>query len=223
MIVRANIENLIFNFSDFYIDGETNELFIIFGNLYVNKVFNDFPVNKIYNISMHIPKNLPEQLPVVYDICGQVSDTYSHKYKDHSLCLGTTMEIYIDFCNGMSLSQWIDRYIVSYFFSYEHYMRFGEYPFGERDHCLGPLEFYREYFCFADLPNTFEFLRKIKDEPYRGHLPCPCNSGKITRKCHGSKLLPLFQFNAMGQVCKDYDTIFRMVKKYDEQNNKRAK
>ena len=222
MITRADIENLLLDYPDFCIDEETTELFTMSGNLYVNKVFNDFPVNKTYNISIHVPKNLPQQLPIVYDVCGQVADTYSHKYKDNSLCLGTNIEIYIDFCSGMSLSQWIDHYIVSYFFSYEYHMRFGEYPFGERDHCLGSLEFYKEYFGFTDLPKTFEFLGEIKENSYRGHLHCPCNSGEITRKCHGSKLLPLFQFNAIKQVCEDYNMILWMVKE-NESNNKKAK
>ncbi len=224
MLTIDDLEKLFFDYPDLHLDGETNEGFEISGSLHINKVFNEFPVNEEYEVSLYIPKCLPKQLPYVYETSGKVSDDYSHKYINHKLCLGTDIELLIDFLDGMNITKWISTYVVSYFYSYEYYMRFGEYPFGERSHGIwGPLEFYQKYFELSSLPDTMSFLQNIYQKPYRGHLSCPCNSGKKTRECHGEKLLRLYRLGIINRVNDDYNIVLQEVKKYNESDKNRTK
>jgi len=219
-----DLEKLFSDYPNLYLAEETNEEFIISGSLRVNKIFNDFHVDKEYEVSLYIPKCLPQQLPYVYETSGKVSDSYSHKYTDQKLCLGTDIEIFIDFSDGMSITKWVNNYVISYFFSYEYFIRFCEYPFEERSHGIsGPLEFYQEYFELTCLSDTLDFLKKIHNKSYRGHLSCPCNSGKKTRECHGEKLLRLYKLGVINRVFVDYDIVLQEVKKYNEFNTNRTK
>ena len=63
-------------------------------------------------------------------------------------------------------------------------------------------EQYYERYCVQDLNILIDLLLITGDlKPYRGHLRCPCNSGKRLRHCHGTAILKDLQ-SSMSSVYK---------------------
>ena len=54
---------------------------------------------------------------------------------------------------------------------------------------------------------------------YRGHLPCPCGSGKKMRSCHGKFIKKFFENNNLKVIVQsDYKTIREVLDAYYEQS-----
>ena len=56
-------------------------------------------------------------------------------------------------------------------------------------------------------PTIMKLLGAVCFENYRGHLPCPCGSGLIARKCHGETILKLKKSGATEAFSSDFTTI----------------
>jgi len=205
-------ESLKVNFPNLKLIKCINSRQIIVGSLQVNHRYNDFPVNESFEIEIEIPEDYPYSIPIVKETGNKVSEEYSHRYSDGSLCLGVDGEIMLK-CGGiMTLEYLINTYVIPFFFSYRYYERFGEYPFGERTHgCIGILESYADYFNVSDQMEVYRFLKYAVSNQYRGHLPCPCNSGKRVRDCHG-KILRLIN---ESKIIKE--TLSKDLKTVDEE------
>lgn len=50
---------------------------------------------------------------------------------------------------------------------------------------------------------TIKLLEAVCLDGYRGHLPCPCGSGLIARKCHGKDILRLKKSGAAKAFSSD--------------------
>lgn len=126
--------------------------------------------------------------PYVIETGGKISKNYPHRYSDGGLCLETDGRIKIECIqnNEFDFDVWFNHFLIPYFFSFEYYNRFGEFPFGERPHgSKGIIEYYQELFRLDSPEQTKNFLLQIsKMKCYRGHLLCPCGSGKRIRNCH---------------------------------------
>ena len=49
--------------------------------------------------------------------------------------------------DGVTISDFIERYLLPYLYSYTYYKKYGKVPFGEREHgSFGIISFYKEYF-----------------------------------------------------------------------------
>lgn len=195
-----------------------NDTVILSGRISVNRMFNGFLVDKEYEIRIHIPLK-DDNLPEVWDIGNSIDKSYTHRYPNGKLCLDTDAFIAFCFYKGFDLSQWMQNIVEPYFFSYEYYKRFGEYPLGERGHNLnGVVETYQQLFQEQDFVKVCKLLRAISERKYRGHMPCPCDSGIITRKCHGKYIYPFFSDEHLNAVAnKDYLNICEAIEKNDKQ------
>ena len=211
--MRGEIEKLIESFQNLSYIGEKDGRTIVTGNVLVHKVYNDFPVYKEFHVKIEIPQNFRERIPEIWEIGNQIENSYQHRYSDGKLCLAADAEMKIDFLKGLSLTEWVEKYIIAYFYSYEYYKRYNEYPFGERSHgCLGILEFYSSYFGIDDVAKTYKFMEKLRTLKYRGHDKCPCGSEKKARNCHGSIIIDFFRTGAINIVSQDFLAINSEVK-----------
>lgn len=71
------------------------------------------------------------------------------------------------------------EYVEPYYFSYEFFQRYGEFPFGERGHDWeGIIQTYSDYFNEPDVVKTIKLMAFISGQKYRGHVLCPCGSGQ---------------------------------------------
>lgn len=217
--IRPQIDEFLTTYTGLKEDStDCNNNVLLSGIVSINRTYNGFLVDKEYEIKIIIYLN-DEKLPEVWDIGNHISQSYVHRYSDGKLCLETDAYIMLKFYNGYSLLQWMKNIVEPYYYSYEYYTRFGEFPFGERGHNLdGVFETYQQIFKEQDGLKVCKLLRAISLRKYRGHLPCPCDSGIITRKCHGIYIYPFIHDTQLHNIaCRDWMNICEGLKKYDKQ------
>ena len=186
------------------------------GVIDVYRTASNFTLDRSYNIEINIPVDSSD-LPTVIDLDSAVDTSYPHRYKNGELCLETDTTIRLRFIDGMNLLEWVEEFVESYFFSFEYFKRFGVFPFGERPHGLdGLLNTYQELLDEADPRKAAALLKYCADENYRGHIDCPCGSGKRLRQCHGKALFPLMCDSRKKEVIrKDVEMIRKVIMTYD--------
>lgn len=197
------VNSLLQIYDKLLIEKESNEEIILSGEILVNRTSLSYHVYKAYEIEIHIPFE-SDKLPYVFDIGNAIDSNYSHQYKDGPLCLETDFAIRIRFVDGLNLVSWMQEFVEPYFFSYEYYQRFGCFPFGERSHGNeGILQSFGDVFQETDNIKVYKILEFIYRDRYRGHLPCPCGSGKKMRACHGDSIKPFFVNDGLKKIVED--------------------
>lgn len=185
------IQKLLTAYPNLCITESSPALIKINGSIYVFRTALNFTVQKTYPVEIDIPIGV-DTLPSIRETGNLIDPSYPHRYKhDGGLCLETDTAIRLRFIDGLDLVAWMDEFVEPYFFSYEYYMRYSEFPFGERPHYLeGILHTYQEIFHANSIQETASLLVYTADNNYRGHMPCPCGSEKKLRSCHGLYLYP---------------------------------
>jgi len=187
---QVQIAQLIEKYPNLHIEESTDNSVRLLGNIHIYRCANEFTLNKKYDVELVISL-APDTLPIAKDIGNAVDNSFVHRYSNGELCLETGTAIRIRFIDGLDLCAWMNEFVEPYFFSYEYYQRYGEFPFGERPHgCLGTIDTYRELLHCEDPAKLFDLINFAENNTYRGHVPCPCGSGKKLRACHGSYLFP---------------------------------
>lgn len=186
---------------------------IIDGSIIVNRSWNGFTVFKEYLAKIVIPLE-SDNLPYVIDSGNHIDKSYPHRYKNGMLCLETDSYIRIRFIDGFCLEKWMRDIVEPYYFSYEYYQRYGEFPFGERGHGLtGVVQTYSDFFCEPDFAKTIKLMKSISTQKYRGHSLCPCGSGKKLRICHGPLVMKYYSDNRLKLIVRnDYLVLEEAVK-----------
>lgn len=199
---------------------------VLTGPILVNRSSKGFQVCKEYSVKIVIPLE-SEELPYVLDAGNHIDSNYPHRYLSGKLCLETDANIKIRFIDGFFLEAWMIEYVEPYYFSYEFFQRYGEFPFGERGHDWeGIIQTYSDYFNEPDVVKTIKLMAFISGQKYRGHVLCPCGSGQKLRTCHGPFIMKFFADNRLKAIVRrDYLSIEEAVRKYDEQqrNTRTAK
>lgn len=207
-------------------DGRYN---IVEGEFLVNAKSSDECFELNYSICANIYSD-GINTPLIKETSGKMDAKYPHINYDGTLCLAVNTEI-LDECVselGFDCEKWFDNFVIPYFFSYEYFKSHGTCPFGEREHgANGILEYYQQKFCVDTLQKAFGLLAYSATHRYRGHLACPCKSGKRIRNCHRSELWKAqFPHNKM-RICIDYETIQKEKRyinnEYIRQKAKRGK
>lgn len=193
----------------------------LLGNIHIFRTALGFTLDGYYDIEIRIPIDSPK-LPTVIDMGNAIEQSYPHRYTNGELCLETDTAVKLRFINGFNLLQWMDEYVEPYYFTYEYFMRFGSYPFGERPHGPeGVISTYQELFHEEDLGKTFILMMYCADESYRGHIHCPCGSGKKLRHCHGQYLFPLMTNPAIKEIIRsDVEPIRKAIIENASRNNR---
>ena len=201
---------------------ETEEEIRLKGDFLLHKECCDYQILENYEIEIVIPLGV-QQFPYVIDVNGYIDPSYRHYYpKTKILCLETDVRFMVDFVGGFDLLFWMRNYVEAYFFTYEYYMRFDEFPYGERQHGLvGVLEAYQEILDVKSTQEAYDFMHYISTNPYRGHLCCPCNSGKKIRICHGDKMLRFYNSQQLNKLIKkDFEKITEALRISDANKDK---
>ena len=183
------------------------------GEILVSGKVKLFTVFEKYQVKLLISKKL-KYLPKIYETGDKVEKAYAHKSNSGLLCLETDTSIKLHFLNGFDLVEWLERYVETYFISYEFYKRYERFPFGDRPHgALGIIDTYQQLFNVADFESTLRMIFYIIQKRYRGHQKCPCGSGLRIRNCHGNNI-KLFYENkdAMEILKQDIEYIRKEVK-----------
>ena len=118
--------------------------------------------------------------------------TFGHFLDNGELCLGANCDLISCLIEEPTVSHYVCSLLESYFYSASYYIEYGVMPvFGERSHGVyGLIEAYKERYGVSDDNLLIDLLfYLIKRTPYRGHIQCPCHSGRKLRQCHGPKVL----------------------------------
>ena len=173
---------------------ETSEGVVISGTYLLNNSYQNIPLYDEYQVRIVVPWEFPADIPSVWEVGGKVprEDKFGHFLDNGELCLGASCDLISCIEEEPTVSHYIGSLLESYFYSASYYTKYGVVPdFGERTHgVVGLIEAYKERYDVSDdglLIVLLSYL--IKQKPYRGHMPCPCNSGQRFRQCHGLKIL----------------------------------
>lgn len=208
------IHEIIDAYPSFQIEEESGEYIKLSGGLNVHRCFEQFVLNRTYEIDIFISE-YEGKLPYVVDRGKVVDSEYPHIYSDGKLCLATDIDMQMAFDKDPSLVRWIKDFVEPYFVSYEYYKRYGMFPVGERAHgALGILQSYMEIFN-VDLCRAKQIILYLSCKSYRGNQSCPCGSGIRIRKCHGKVFLKFYNNPVLrDQVRADHLNILKRELQY---------
>lgn len=186
--LSMQVSSLLAAYPDLKMTENSSDCIRFQGSIFVNRIHNDFTVRRRFDLEIVVPLN-DHELPYVIDVNNQIEYGYHHRYTNGRLCLATDTDLRYRFLEGFEIVAWMEEYVETYLFSYEYYQRFKEFPFGERRHgYIGVIESYQDMLKTSDGSETLRMMVAIASRPYRGHLLCPCNSGRKIRNCHGEAM-----------------------------------
>lgn len=177
---------------------------VLAGSYALDATYKGVLLAEDFDLQLVVPGDYPASLPKVRETSGVIDPGYEHLYLDGTFCLGVRGELLLAQLENPSLVALLDGPVRSYLYSYLFRKRYGYYPFGDRDHgAAGILQYYEELFGETDPVRTIKLLEAVCLDRYRGHLPCPCGSGLIARKCHGKDILRLKKSGAAKAFSSD--------------------
>lgn len=144
-------------------------------------------VDRFY-VRMQVPLDFPQQWPVVWETAGRIPRIMDrHVYADSgSLCVMLPDEAYLALSPGITLLEYLNGPVQNYFLGQLCVEQGKPWPWGEHEHGLpAAIKFYGEFLALDDERAIIAVLYRVWEGRYKGHWPCPCRSGLITRKCHG--------------------------------------
>lgn len=202
-----NLEILTKNYPKLKYNDEKQE---ILGNIHIEYICNDEFIKGDFEIKI---KLFNEDLPKVWELSNKVRNNYQHLYEDRRLCLATDIEQRL-YLKKHTVIEWIKEYVEKYFVSYIYYKKYGVYPFGEHSHGeKGTYEFIKMHYKMDNLNDAKSIYEYICTKKYRGHLDCPCGSGKKLRNCHGNIILELLNGDEIEILKDNYRRMKRCGKK----------
>lgn len=168
-----------------YVQRDNECIFV--GEIVLNHVYNDVRMTGKFDIEIVVPRDFPLALPTVKELSNYIDDSYTHRYPNGYLCLASNLELKMYISKNHDISDFVDKYVIPYLYTYKYFKEYGIYPYGERSHgTMGDLEYLKDLFCVDNWKQVFDIIMFITKSTYRGHLLCPCGSGKRIRNCHGN-------------------------------------
>lgn len=187
-ISNQDIENMKIKYPTLeYVEQENIGAFS--GEILLNHMYDGVRMTGKFNVDIIVPGEFPLALPMVKELSNRIDKTYPHQYTDGYLCLASNLDLKMHFSRDKDISSFVDKYVIPYFYTYRFFEEYGVYPYGERSHgTMGDLEYLKDLFNVKDWEQVFNIMVFVIQSAYRGHLPCPCGSGRHIRDCHGAIL-----------------------------------
>lgn len=183
-------------------DGEGS--WLVEGLLTFSAEYSGQLIEDEYSIEIVLPEEYPDRLPKARETGNRIPLSF-HRYSDGSLCLGAPLAVKKKFAERPTLSGFVINCVVPYLYSYSYVCRYGELPYGELSHGgQGILEFYQDLFALKDVMALLGLVKILADDNYRGHVKCPCGSGKRLRSCHGTTLLEIKELQPAAAFLAEY-------------------
>jgi len=151
-----------------------------------------------FAIEIDIPHDYPRGVPVVREVGGHVPRTADfHVNAGGSACLFLPEERWRVWPEGSSMLTFLDG-PMRHFFIGQALKALGEdWPFGERTHGIeGALEYCKDVLQSDDEAFVNACLAMLSQpgfKGFRGHWPCPCESGLRIRECHPGLLADMHE------------------------------
>jgi len=224
-LVMQHVEQLQTTFPELQLKKQEDDRFIVAGNLSFSVSHNGKVIRDDYDIEIFIPGDYPQNPPTVKEIGNKIpQDKDNHiNSKDETLCLGAPLDVKRTFAQKRNLSWFVKEQVVRFLFSYSYKQKYGVMPFGELAHGTeGLLEYYKELFSVQDNWHVLGLLKILADDNYKGHTPCPCNSGRRLRDCHGNFLREIRKYQKPDNFLEEHLKIFNFLDVGEDSKNTRA-
>ena len=216
-IVNHDIEMVREKYPAFEISKREND-YIFSGELILNHVFEDVRMTGKFNLEVVVPGDFPLAFPKVKELSNCIDENYPHRYTDGQFCLASDLELKMFFSQDTDICSFIEKYVIPYLYTYRFYEEYGVYPYGERSHGpMGDLEYLKDLFGVDDWGQVLDIMLFVVQSPYRGHLLCPCGSGKRIRNCHGEIIKKVMNAELQDE-CRE---ILLEIKREYDRNGKR--
>jgi len=167
-----------------------------------NEVFED-----CFAIEIIIPDGFPDAIPTVKTVDGRIraSNYNGHIYPNGQFCLEIDTAIADFMQDNQSLLDFLSRYLDTYLCGFLFYTKYKRMPFGERRHgFIGMMDYYCEVFEVGDIKPAFSLLVCLFSDNLKGHIQCPCQSGKRYRDCHRERIHKLKTSGLYERYKHDY-------------------
>lgn len=218
-IVREQFNELHQFYRELVLDETVAGPWTICGELKFSASYNGDSIQDSFHVQIQIPSNYPESVPIVWETEGRIPDSF-HKFTNKSLCLGSPLNVKIKFLENPTILGFVEGLLVPYLFGFCTYERTGVMPFGELAHNRGMLDSYKDLFRLRTDIQALQMLKLIAEGKYKGHLECPCGSGKRMRHCHGPQLIKVSKFQRQSEFYEDY---FKCILEYANEGNELPK
>jgi len=183
--------------------------------------YNEQEIDR-FVIRIEIPLNYPRSIPRVWEIGGRIPRILKRhiNVRDGSACLFLEFERWQYFPPGSTLIDFLDGPIRSFLLMQCCFEKGISWSHGERSHGrTGIIEYFQELTGVEQsdiIVKLIEYVSKTGKKGVRGHLFCPCGSGKIIRKCHFNELIKIQEKNTT-QLCHKKTSIY-----YSTSNSKKC-
>lgn len=153
-----------------------------------------------FAVRVEIDWRFPDMEPRVFETAGRIPRTADrHMYDGSGACCTGVYEEWLVEVETPSVSSFlegpVDRFLVgqTYFELTETVEGEGKWPFGERSHgVLGILEGCAIALGIDldpdDITPLIDHLRLLERKSIKGHVRCPCGSGRRLRDCHSERM-----------------------------------
>ena len=162
---------------------------LVHGPLDFRAKYNSETITGVFNIEITFPEDYPATPPTAREIGGCIPSDF-HKNENDILCLTAPVILKMQFSQSPTLIFFVDNIVVPYLYSFRYWEKNGKMPFGEYAHGFeGIIQSYQDLLNSTSDIVVLKLLRILAEGNYRGHIPCPCDSGKKLRNCHGPILI----------------------------------
>lgn len=143
-----------------------------------------------YQIEIDLPNDYPYSLPIVRETGGRIPRSVDrHVSKDGTLCVGLPDALWMDGTGTDSFLRFLEGPLRTFLLGNSLVEHGDPWPFGEWGHeRSGVFQYYSELFATDDSKVVITLLDSAYRANLKGHLPCPCKSGKNFRRCHSPRV-----------------------------------
>lgn len=146
-----------------------------------------------FDIEINLPAAYPSREPKVFEVGGRIPRCADRHINPDGDCCVTVWEHWLVSTGDHSFARFLDGPVYEYFLGQYWYEKTGTWPFGERAHgARGLEEAYAEALGISQNNSALTYhLRLLSQDWPKGHWLCPCESGRILRRCHWDEIMAL--------------------------------
>jgi hypothetical protein len=140
-----------------------------------------------YQIEIEFPEDYPDTLPIVRETAGRIPRLPDRhvNHPDGALCVGMPDSFWMDGTAQAPFLSFLEGPIRTFLIGNSLVENGEPWPFGEWGHGgKGVLEYYAQLFSTRDVALVTRLLSCAQKPDVKGHVQCPCKSGRIFRRCH---------------------------------------
>ncbi len=185
---------------------------LICGQFEIDLELGENSYQDTYKLEIILPENYPQTPPTVRELENRIPKEF-HLNPDKTLCLAPPLAVRKKFTENKTLLGFFIHLVAPYLFSFNYWKQYGAMPYGEYSHGgKGIWEYYQKCFDVTTDFSVLSLLKSLVENTFRGHLQCPCGSGKITRKCHGALLLDIMKYQNQEDFLYDFLNVIQHFK-----------